>query len=114
MEAIGARAVNEWMTVEPVMAGLRWEFTQGRQTTVVEYDGFGDPIKDTNIQEQSPLCGHTYTQSTRVGGPVSITLTSIWDLPYTSSQGPGTLGTIERSVTATQTVNEIQVVGTGN
>ena len=114
MEAIGARAVDEWMTVQPVLASLRWEFTQGRETTVVECDGFGDPIKDMNVREQSQRCGHTYTKSTLGAGPVDITVTSIWDLPYTSSGGTGTLGTIERSITATQTVNEVQVFGTGD
>ena len=113
MEPIGARAADEWMIVEPVLDELRWEFKQGRDTTVVTCDGFGDPIKDTNVQEQSPRCGHTYTRSTLGTGPVDITVTSIWDLPYSSSGGSGTLGTIERSVTATQTVNEIQVLGTG-
>ena len=69
----------------------------------------GVPITDLDTIEEGP-CGYTYGES----GAYTLSATTTWLLPYTSSGGAGSLAPMDRTSTFDYTVREIQTVGVDN
>lgn len=116
MAPVSAQAgPNAWITVSPRLASTRYGFGNG---DAIDCEGTGVPIRDVHpdldVLEQSPTCGYTYRTSSPDDDPYRLTVTTVWVLPYTSSQGGGVLTPLERSVTVDYDVDEIQTVGIAN
>ena len=75
----------------------------------VTCDGLGVPIVDTDVIEQGP-CGFTFREVPD-GGGVTVTITTNWDVTYTTPVGDGSLGTLTTSVDVPYEILEIQTVG---
>ena len=90
-EPITAEAGSAWITVTPQIGTTTFSFGNGDE---VSCDGFGVEIADLESVDEGP-CGYTLRQP----GDSTITITSTWDLPYSSSAGPGALTPMERTVT---------------
>ncbi len=103
-EPITARAGAVWITVTPTIGRTTFEFGNGDD---VVCEGFGVPIIDLDTIDEGP-CGYTYSQP----GDYTLTITSVWELPYTSSSGPGSAPALERTIQVPYEVIEIQTVGT--
>ena len=67
-----------------------------------------DLTADLDTIEEGP-CGYTYGAS----GDYTLSATTTWLLPYTSSAGAGSLAPMDRTSTFDYTVREIQTVGVG-
>jgi enoyl reductase len=102
-----------WITVTPTLTSTTYDFGNGDTTTC---DGTGIPIRDVHpdldVIEQSPTCGYTYRLSSPEDEPYQLTITTTWELPYTSSSGPGEIPPLDRSLTIDYDVDEIQTLGT--
>lgn len=103
-DPITARAGAVWITVTPTIGRTTFEFGNGDD---VVCEGFGVPIVDLETIDEGP-CGYTYTEP----GDYTLTITSVWELPYTSSSGPGSIAPLERTIEVPYEVIEIQTVGT--
>lgn len=103
-EPITAQAGAVWITVTPTIGRTTFEFGNGDD---VVCEGFGVPIVDLETLDEGP-CGYTYTEP----GDYTLTITSVWELPYTSSSGPGSAPALERTIEVPYEVIEIQTVGT--
>ncbi len=103
-DPITARAGAVWITVTPTIGRTTFEFGNGDD---VVCEGFGVPIVDLETIDEGP-CGYTYTEP----GNYTLTITSVWELPYTSSNGPGSIAPLERTIEVPYEVIEIQTVGT--
>lgn len=101
---ITAEAGPVFITVTPQIASTTFSFGNGDEVVCT---GFGVPIVDLDSVEAGP-CGYTYLAA----GDYILTITSTWNLPYTSSSGPGALTPMDRTVTFPYEVVEIQTVGT--
>jgi hypothetical protein len=112
MPPITAAAGPAWITLAPLLESTTFDFGNGDAITC---DGTGTPIAESHpaldVSEQSPTCGYTYRRSSPNTRPYRLTITTSWALPYTSSDGPGQLPPIDRSVTVDYDVDEIQTVG---
>ncbi len=102
-EPITAEAGPAWITVTPTIGQTRFAFGNGDDEVC---EGFGVPIVDLETLEEGP-CGYTYAAP----GDFTLTITSTWELPYTSSSGSGSLSPLRRTSTYTYDVIEIQTVG---
>ncbi|MBV1893818.1 MAG: hypothetical protein KUG57_07205, partial [Ilumatobacteraceae bacterium] len=72
------------------------------------------PIVDLDTLEEGP-CGYTYRLSSPEEDPYQITITSFYDVTYTTSTGrSGSLEGLSRSITFDYDIDEIQTVGTRN
>ena len=115
MPALTAEAGPAWITMTPRLASTRYDFGNG-DTIVCE--GTGVPIEDVHpdldVVEESPWCGYTYRRSSPDDHPYQLTVTAVWELPYVSSDGPGSIPPLERSATVDYDVDEIQTVGVSN
>jgi hypothetical protein len=99
-----------WITLTPQHTSISFDFGNGDTVTC---DGTGVPIIDTDTFDEGP-CGYTYRLSSPDDDPYQVTITTTWELPYTSSGGPGTLGPFSRSITVDHNVDELQTVGVSN
>lgn len=112
---LSAEAGAVWITLSPRLAGSRFEFGNGDS---VSCDGIGVRIEDVHpdldVMEESPTCGYTYQRSSPDDHPYRLTVVTLWELPYQSSSGPGSLPVLERSVTLAYDVDEVQTLGTRN
>ncbi len=111
--AISAQAgPATWITVAPTLSSTTFDLGNGDTVTCATY---GVPIEDIHpdldVIEPSPTCGYTYLRSSPEDQPYRLTITTTWTLPYTSSEGPGEIPPLERSVTIDYDVDEIQTVG---
>lgn len=116
MPSVSAAAgPNAWISVAPRLVETRYDFGNG---DVRVCDGTGVPIEevhpDLDVQEESPTCGYTYRRSSPDGEPYRLTVTTVWELPYSSSAGGGVLPALERSATVDYDVDEVQTVGLSN
>ena len=107
---ISAEAGPAWITVRPEHTTTTFNFGNGDTVTC---DGVGTPITDLDTVEAGP-CGYTYLQSSPDEQPYQLTVTASWALPYTSSDGPGTLPPLTRALTIDYDVDEIQTIGVDN
>jgi hypothetical protein len=102
-----------WITVTPTLTTTTYDFGNGDTVTC---DGTGIPIRDVHpdldVIEQSPTCGYTYRLSSPEDEPYQLTITTTWELPYTSSSGPGQIPPLDRNLTIDYDVDEIQTLGT--
>jgi hypothetical protein len=111
--AIGAQAgPGVWITVTPTLSSTTFDLGNGDSVTCAAH---GVPIEDIHpdldVVEQSPTCGYTYLRSSPDDEPYRLTVTTTWTLPYESSEGPGEIPPLERTVTVEYDVDEIQTVG---
>lgn len=110
IQPVTAEAGTAWITASPRLAST--EFDR------VTCDGTGVPIEDVHpdldVVDQSPTCGYTYRTSSADNAPYQLTVTTVWQLPYTSSEGSGRLPALRRSITVGYDVDEIQTVGIAN
>ena len=101
-----------WITVTPTLSSTTFDLGNGDTLTC---DGTGVPIEtvhpDLDVVEQSPTCGYTYRHSSPDDQPFQLSITTTWTLPYESSEGPGEIPPLERTVTLDYDVDEIQTVG---
>lgn len=104
-----------WITVSPALVSTRYDFGNGDG---VQCDGTGVAIEevhpDLEVLEESPWCGYTYRQSSPDDDPYRLSVSAVWALPYRSSQGSGSIPSLERTVTVDYDVDEIQTVGVAN
>jgi hypothetical protein len=104
-----------WITVTPTLTATTYDFGNGDQVTC---EGTGIPIRDVHpdldVIEQSPTCGYTYRQSSPEDDPYQLTITTTWELPYTSSDGTGRIDPLDMNLTIDYDVDEIQTLGTNN
>jgi hypothetical protein len=115
IQPVTAEAGTAWITVRPRLSST--EFDLGNGDTVA-CTGTGVAIEavhpSLDVVEQSPTCGYTYRTSSAEDAPYRMTVTTVWELPYTSSQGSGGLRALRRSITVGYDVDEIQTVGIAN
>ena len=101
-----------WITVTPTLSSTTFDLGNGDSLTC---DGTGVPIEevhpDLDVVEQSPTCGYTYRQSSPDDEPYQLSVTTTWSLPFESSDGPGEIPPLERTVTLDYDVDEIQSIG---
>ncbi len=101
--------------MSPRLAATRYDFGNGDR---IECDGTGVAIRevhpDLEVLEESPWCGYTYRSSSPDDAPYLLTVTAVWELPYTSSAGSGAVPPLERTLTVPYDVDEIQTVGVAN
>lgn len=101
-----------WITVAPVLATTTFDLGNG---DVVTCEATGVRIEDVHpdldVVEQSPTCGYTYRRSSPDDQPYQLTITTTWQLPYTSSEGGGEIPPLERTLTVAYDVDEIQTIG---
>ncbi len=107
---ISAEAGPAWITLTPRHTTTTFDLGNGDTITC---DGHGTPITDPDTFDQGP-CGYTYRQSSPDDRPYQLTITSTWTLPYTSSDGPGTLPPLTRTLTVDYDIDELQTIGTDN
>jgi hypothetical protein len=109
---ITAEAGPHWVTVSPRHTSVT--FTMGDGSPPIVCTGTGDPIPDSEIDNAaaSPICGHTYSQSSFDDAPYQLEIGTTWSIPYTSSSGSGDIGPYTRTETFAYDVDEIQTVGT--
>ena len=105
-EPITAEAGLAWMAIAPALGETTFTFGNGDDESC---GGAGTPIVDLDVIGEGE-CGYTYEQP----GAYSLSITTTWLLPYTSSAGPGALEPLVRTVTYDYEVREIQTVGTSN
>jgi hypothetical protein len=108
IDPITAEAGPAWITVTPRHVSTSFDFGNGDAVTCV---GAGTPIVDLSTVEQGP-CGYTYLRRSADDDPYQLSITSTWELAYTSSGGAGVLAPLLRTVTVDYDVDEIQTVGT--
>lgn len=115
LQPVTAEAGFAWMTVTPQLSTTEFDLGNDDRVTC---DGVGVPIEDVHpdldVIEPSPTCGYTYRTSSPDEAPYQLTISAVWDLPYTSSDGAGQLPALRRSVTVDYDVDEIQTIGTSN
>jgi hypothetical protein len=104
---ISAEAGPAWITVTPEHTETTFDFGNGDTITC---DGPGTPITDLETVDQGP-CGYTYVESSPDDEPYQLTISTTWALPYTSSDGPGTLPPLTRDLSIDYDVDEIQTIG---
>ena len=100
---------DAWATASATHRSTTFEFGNGDS---IECDGIGDPIVDTDVVEESPVCGYTYRSASPASAPYELTITMNWDIPYSSSEGGGVIS-FTRSVSSPYDIDEIQTLGTG-
>ena len=81
----------------------------------ISCDGLGVPIEDVDptlqTVDQGP-CGYTYRASSPDDAPYQLAITAIYDIDWRTSDGRnGSLGTIRRTTTVADDIDEIQTVG---
>jgi hypothetical protein len=112
---VTAEAGTAWITASPRLASTEFDLGNGDRVTC---DGTGVAIEsvhpDLDVVDESPSCGYTYRESSPDAAPYQLTVTTVWQLPYTSSDGSGQLPAMRRSVTIGYDVDEIQTVGIAN
>jgi hypothetical protein len=115
MQPVTAEAGTAWITVSPRLVSTEFDLGNGDS---VSCDGTGVAIEDVHpdldVIEQSPSCGYTYRASSADDAPYRLTVSTVWELPYRSSEGGGNLTALRRSVTVGYDVDEIQTVGIAN
>jgi hypothetical protein len=80
---------------------------------VVTCEGFGTPYPEGSNDPDEGPCGYTYRQKLPDDAAYTITVTTEWSIPYTSSSGSGALTAIETDITYEYDVDEVQTVGSG-
>jgi len=104
-----------WIVMSPQLSATRFAFGNG---DAIECDGTGVPIRevypDLEVLEESPWCGYTYRSSSPEDDPYLLSVTTVWELPYTSSAGGGSAPPLERTLSVAYDVDEIQTVGVSN
>lgn len=108
IDPITAQAGPAWITVTPQHVSTLFDFGNGDSVTCL---GAGTPIVDLSVVGQGP-CGYTYGWRSPDDDPYQLSITSMWELAYTSSGGAGALEPLLRTVTFDYDVDEIQTVGT--
>ncbi len=107
---VRAEAGNLWAEATVTLASTTWDMGNG---DVIECDGAGTPIVDTETMDEGP-CGYTYRTSSPNDDPYKLTVTATWTVTYRSSAGPGTVAPVERTLSVDYDVDEIQTVGVSN
>lgn len=108
VDPITAEAGNAWITANPELTSVT--FDPGNGDGPVACDDLGEAYEiGTNNPDQGP-CGYTYTER----GTFDISVTTTWNVPYDSSDGPGLLDPIDKTETYSYQVSEIQIVGRGS
>ena len=114
-DPLSAEAGSSWITVSPKLVATEFDFGNGDTITC---DGIGVAIRDAHpdldVVGQSPTCGYTYRRSSPDDAPYRLVVTTIWELPYTSSGGAGSIPPLRRSITVDYDVDEIQTLGVAN
>jgi hypothetical protein len=106
---IHAEAGAAWITANPTLTDV--SFDMGTGDDPVRCGGVGVPYPEGSNDPDEGPCGYTYRQKLPDDAAYTITITSEWTIPYTSSSGPGTLTAITTSTTYQYDVDEIQTVG---
>ena len=101
---------NVWITVTPEHQSIHFDFGNGDTRAC---DGFGQPISYLETFDEGP-CGYTYRQSSPDSEPYQVRVSTTWNLPYTSSNGGGTLPPFTRDAVFPHNVDELQTVGQSN
>jgi hypothetical protein len=101
---------NVWITVTPEHQSIHFDFGNGDTRTC---DGFGKPISYLETFDEGP-CGYTYRHSSPDSQPYQVRVSTTWNLPYTSSNGSGTLPPFTRDAVFAHNVDELQTVGQSN
>ena len=102
---------GQWARVQATHSRFETDFGNG---DMVSCTGLGVPIVDLDTLEEGP-CGYTYRLSSPEEDPYQITITSFYDVTYTTSTGrSGSLEGLSRSITFDYDIDEIQTVGTRN
>ena len=107
---VRAEAGGLWAEATATLASTRWDMGNG---DIVDCAGPGTPIADLETVEQGP-CGYTYRMSSPDDAPYPLAVTAIWRITYQSSAGGGTSAPMERTLTTSYDVDEIQTVGVSN
>lgn len=107
---VRAEAGNLWAEATVTLASTTWNMGNG---DVVECEGAGTPIVDTETLEQGP-CGYTYRTSSPEDDPYEMSVTATWSVTYRSSAGSGAVAPVARTSTVDYDVDEIQTVGVSN
>jgi hypothetical protein len=101
---------GSWVTARADLAETMFDMGNG---DVVVCSGAGDPIPTDALDStlESPVCGYTYTELND-GRPYTISVTSTWNVTWTSSRGTGgNEAPIVKSTSLDYEVLEIQTVG---
>ena len=102
---------GQWAQVRAVLAGFEVDFGNG---DVVACEALGTPIVDVDTVEEGP-CGYTYRLSSPEDAPYRVTITSTYNVTYTTSAGrSGALGGLSRSTSFDYDIDEVQTVGVSN
>jgi hypothetical protein len=102
---------GQWAQARAVHAGFEVDFGNGDSVTC---EALGTPIVDVEAVEEGP-CGYTYRLSSPEEEPYLVTITSIYDVTYTTSTGrSGSLGALRRSTSFNYDVDEVQTIGVSN
>jgi hypothetical protein len=101
---------NVWITITPEHQSVHFDFGNGDTRTC---DGFGEPISYLETFDEGP-CGYTYRHSSPDSQPYQVRVSTTWNLPYTSSNGSGTLPPFTRDAVFPHNVDELQTVGQSN
>jgi hypothetical protein len=111
IDPIHAEAGPAWITATPTLSNVTFDMGTGEDP--ISCDGLGTPYPEgSNDPDQGP-CGYTYRQKLPDDASYTITVTTEWSIPYTSSSGSGTLAPITTRATHQYNVDEIQTVGSG-
>ncbi|HSP30314.1 MAG TPA: hypothetical protein VLN74_17315, partial [Ilumatobacteraceae bacterium] len=84
-----------------------WDMGNG---DVVSCDGPGTAIVDTDTLDEGP-CGYTYRQSSPDDAPFVMTVTATWAVTYQSSDGSGSVGSVNRTASVDYNVDDIPTRG---
>jgi hypothetical protein len=109
-----AEAGSVWAQATATLIGLAWDMGAG---DMVECSGFGDPIIDPNVREQSPYCGYTYEwpsvpQFTGAGNAYEASVTAHWGIQITGSDGRNVAATpVDVTFEFLYPVCEVQTLG---
>jgi hypothetical protein len=107
--SVRVEAGSLWAVSTLSAESTTWSFGNGDSVTCA---GIGVPLADPEVVEEGP-CGYTYRSASPDGVPFQLTATVTWRVDYRSSAGPGSAGTIDRTVVVAYDVDEIQSIGTG-
>jgi len=102
---------EQWARVRAVHSGFEVDFGNGDS---VACELLGTPIVDFDVVEEGP-CGYTYRLSSPEDEPYLVTITSVYDVTYSTSTGrSGSLGVLNRSMSFDYDIDEVQTVGVSN
>jgi hypothetical protein len=111
MDPVHAEAGPAWITATPMMVNATFDMGVEGNEDKITCAGLGTPYPEGSNDPDEGPCGYTYRQKLPDDAAYTVTITTEWTIPYTSSSGSGTLTAVTTSSSYDYNVDEIQTIG---